>query len=90
MMYKKMASTKRISRELADLRNDPPLNCSAGPISEEDVYVWEGVLFGPEDSPYAGGVFKVNIQMQLLKRGIKHTGQSLSIGHLTLFSTSMT
>ena len=61
-MYKKMASTKRISRELADLRNDPPLNCSAGPISEEDVYVWEGVLFGPEDSPYAGGVFKVNIQ----------------------------
>jgi len=57
-----MASTKRITRELADLRNDPPLNCSAGPINEEDVYVWEGVLFGPDDSPYAGGVFNVHIQ----------------------------
>ena len=57
-----MASTKRITRELADLRNDPPLNCSAGPINEEDVYLWEGVLFGPEDSPYAGGVFNVHIQ----------------------------
>jgi ubiquitin-conjugating enzyme E2 D/E len=57
-----MASTKRIIRELADLRKDPPLNCSAGPINEEDMFVWEGIIFGPDDSPYTGGVFKVNIQ----------------------------
>ena len=57
-----MASTKRIIRELSDFRKDPPLNCSAGPINEADVFIWEGVIFGPDDSPYAGGVFNVNIQ----------------------------
>lgn len=57
-----MSATKRIVRELADLRKDPPLNCSAGPVDEADVFIWEGVLFGPDDSPYSGGVFKVNIQ----------------------------
>ena len=55
-------SAKRISRELLDIKNDPPLNCSAGPTDETDIFNWEGVMFGPSDSPYAGGVFKVNIQ----------------------------
>jgi len=55
-------TSKRIIKELADLKKDPPLNCSAGPVNEDDIYLWEGVLFGPADSPYAGGVFKVSIQ----------------------------
>jgi len=57
-----MASTKRIARELADLRKDPPLNCSAGPVNENDMFTWEGVMFGPADSPYTGGIFNVSIQ----------------------------
>jgi ubiquitin-conjugating enzyme E2 D/E len=57
-----MAASKRILRELADLRKDPPLNCSAGPVNEEDMFTWEGVMFGPSDSPYSGGIFDVSIQ----------------------------
>lgn len=57
-----MSSTKRITRELADLRSDPPLNCSAGPVDDSDMYTWDGVMFGPADSPYAGGVYNVGIQ----------------------------
>ena len=56
----KMAA-KRIHRELQDLQKDPPLNCSAGPIGD-DMYNWEGVMFGPSDSPYAGGMFNVTVQ----------------------------
>ena len=57
-----MSAPRRITRELADLRQDPPANCSAGPINESDLFNWEGVIFGPSDSPFQGGVFKVNIQ----------------------------
>jgi ubiquitin-conjugating enzyme E2 D/E len=53
-------SLRRIQRELMDIKNDPPLNCSAGPEGE-DLYKWEGVIFGPDDSPYSGGVYKLKI-----------------------------
>jgi ubiquitin-conjugating enzyme E2 D/E len=53
---------RRIRKELEEIQRDPPAGCSCGPIREDDVYNWEGVLMGPADSPYAGGIFKVGIQ----------------------------
>lgn len=52
---------RRLKKELEEIRNDPPSNCSAGPIGD-DIYNWEASIIGPSDSPYSGGIFRLKLQ----------------------------
>ncbi len=54
-------AARKLLRELTDLQNDPPSNCSAGLVNEGNLFHWTATLLGPEDSPYAGGIFHLDI-----------------------------
>lgn len=53
-------SLRRIQKEYADLKKDAPESCSAGPQGD-NMYLWDGMIMGPADSPFAGGIFNLEI-----------------------------
>ncbi len=55
-------AARRLQREYSEIQQDPPANCTAGPVSENDFFNWEAMIFGPSDSPYTGGVFHLAIR----------------------------
>ena len=60
-----MLAIKRIRKDLIDFFDNPLENCSAGPIDENDLYFWQAAILGPDDSPYVGGVFFLDIRFPI-------------------------
>ena len=56
-------SAQRIRKELKLLEEESKSmpGCSAGPV-DDDLLTWQGIIVGPEGTPYVGGVFKLEIK----------------------------
>lgn len=52
---------KRIMKELKDIGKTRPISgFMCGPV-EDDLFHWEATLLGPQDTPYAGGLYFLDI-----------------------------
>ncbi|MBN3303566.1 SYCM protein, partial [Amia calva] len=52
---------RRLMRDFKRLQEDPPAGVSGAP-SENNILVWNAVIFGPEGTPYEDGTFKLTVE----------------------------
>ena len=55
-------SARRLTKELKLLTQEPVPGCSITLPNEDDLYKWIVHLIGPENTPYEGGIFIINIK----------------------------
>ena len=57
------SAIRALALEYKSLSEDPVEGFRVKLLNEEDMFVWEVALFGPPDTLYQGGYFKVNIHL---------------------------
>ena len=55
------ASRRRLMRDFKRLQEDPPAGVSGAP-TDDNILLWNAVIFGPADTPFEDGTFKLTIQ----------------------------
>lgn len=54
-------SRKRLVRDYKRLQQDPPQGVNGSP-NPDNIMLWNAVIFGPEDTPWDGGTFKLTLE----------------------------
>lgn len=55
-------ASRRLLSEFKALSTDAPQGIVAGPVSEDDMFLWEALIEGPEGTPFEGGVFVAELK----------------------------
>jgi len=55
------AAQRRLLREFRKLQEDPPMGVSGAP-TEDNILKWDAIIFGPDDTPFEGGTFKLTME----------------------------
>ena len=52
---------KRLLKDFKEIQNDTQTGIAAAPESD-NIMKWKAIIFGPEDTPWEDGVFKLNLE----------------------------
>lgn len=55
------AANKRLLKEYKALLRESPEGIVAGPIDESNLFEWECLIQGPDETPFEGGVFPATL-----------------------------
>ena len=55
--------TRRIAKEIADIKSDIHSNVTVEPVRDDDLTHLRGIFNGPPDTPYEGGTYSVDIRI---------------------------
>ncbi|KAJ1970469.1 Ubiquitin-conjugating enzyme E2 2, partial [Dimargaris verticillata] len=51
---------RRLMRDFKRLKQDPPSGVSGCPQAD-NIMIWDAVIFGPEDTPFEDGIFRLKL-----------------------------
>ncbi|CAP21120.1 Protein CBR-UBC-1 [Caenorhabditis briggsae] len=54
-------SRRRLMRDFKKLQEDPPAGVSGAP-TEDNILQWEAIIFGPQETPFEDGTFKLSLE----------------------------
>ena len=60
-MSGRKSSNLRLMSDLKEMRQSPPDGLSASPITEDNIHIWYGTIFGPDDTPWEGGIYSMRL-----------------------------
>jgi ubiquitin-protein ligase len=55
-------ASRRLFHEYKLLTSNPPDGITAGPVSEDDIFLWEALIQGPDGTPFEGGIFPAELK----------------------------
>uniref|UniRef100_A0A7S3PM09 UBC core domain-containing protein n=1 Tax=Aplanochytrium stocchinoi TaxID=215587 RepID=A0A7S3PM09_9STRA len=53
---------QRLMSDLKEMSNEPPEGCSAAPVNEQNLFLWNASIIGPEETPWEGGIYGLRLQ----------------------------
>lgn len=81
------SSQKALMMELKSLQEQPVEGFRITLVEESDLYNWEVAIFGPPNTLYEGGYFKVGQKLSVVKRSEKdEVRKCVHKAHYTLCS----
>jgi len=54
-------SALRLMSDLKEVKTSPPEGVSASPVNDDNLFVWNATIMGPDDTAWEGGIYSLRL-----------------------------